>query len=252
MKLKNFLDNNENLTVLEELGPFKVFQHDQDRSVAPSTAQVKYYMSQMDMCPKQCFITVNKSGIRLQKGAMQMMLGNVQQTTGVKGAADLFGKAIIGKMSGESAIKPEYTGKGYLITEPTYKYLLLEDLDNWDGGIVVEDGMFYACEATVKDDIQTRSSVGAMVSGKEGLFNLVMKGTGIVCLESWYPREELYEVVLENDVIKIDGNNAVCWSASLDFTVERSGKTLMGSAASGEGLVNVYRGTGRMLIAPRV
>ena len=36
----------------------------------------------------------------------------------------------------------------------------------------------------------------------------------------------------------------------LDFTVERSGKTLVGSAASGEGLVNVYRGTGRVLLAP--
>jgi len=32
--------------------------------------------------------------------------------------------------------------------------------------------------------------------------------------------------------------------------VERSGKTLTGSAASGEGLVNVYRGTGRIWIAP--
>ena len=37
---------------------------------------------------------------------------------------------------------------------------------------------------------------------------------------------------------------------SLDFTVERSGKSLIGSAASGEGLVNVYRGTGKVLLAP--
>ena len=40
------------------------------------------------------------------------------------------------------------------------------------------------------------------------------------------------------------------WSGSLQFTVERSGKTLVGSAASGEGLVNVYRGTGRVMLAP--
>ena len=39
-------------------------------------------------------------------------------------------------------------------------------------------------------------------------------------------------------------------SGSLDFTVERSGKSLIGSAASGEGLVNVYRGTGKVLLAP--
>ena len=48
----------------------------------------------------------------------------------------------------------------------------------------------------------------------------------------------------------IDGNMAVAWSGSLDFTVERSGRSLMGSAVSGEGLVNVYRGTGKVLFAP--
>ena len=43
---------------------------------------------------------------------------------------------------------------------------------------------------------------------------------------------------------------AIAWSGSLNFTVERSGKSLIGSAASGEGLVNVYRGTGKVLLAP--
>ena len=62
--------------------------------------------------------------------------------------------------------------------------------------------------------------------------------------------EELVEITLENDVLKIDGNFAIAWSGSLEFTVERSGKTLLGSAASGEGLVNVYRGTGKVLMMP--
>ena len=57
---------------------------------------------------------------------------------------------------------------------------------------------------------------------------------------------------LENDVLKIDGNMAIAWSDSLDFTVERSGKSLIGSAASGEGLVNVYRGTGKVLMCPLI
>ena len=50
--------------------------------------------------------------------------------------------------------------------------------------------------------------------------------------------------------MKIDGNFAIAWSGSLEFTVERSGKSLIGSAASGEGLVNVYRGSGRVLMMP--
>ena len=59
-------------------------------------------------------------------------------------------------------------------------------------------------------------------------------------------------VELENDVLKIDGNMAIAWSGTLDFTVERSGKSLIGSAASGEGLVNVYRGTGKILMCPLI
>lgn len=57
-------------------------------------------------------------------------------------------------------------------------------------------------------------------------------------------------VELQNDVLKVDGNFALMWSNSLDFTVEKSGKTRLGSAASGEGLVNVYRGTGMVWLAP--
>ena len=68
-------------------------------------------------------------------------------------------------------------------------------------------------------------------------------------LESPVPREELAVIDMQDDVVKIDGNMAIAWSGSLQFTVERTTKTLIGSAASGEGLVNVYRGSGRILVA---
>ena len=56
----------------------------------------------------------------------------------------------------------------------------------------------------------------------------------------------------DNDVLRIDGNMAVAWSNSLNFSVEKSTKSLLGSAVSGEGFVNVYRGTGKVLMAPVV
>ena len=62
--------------------------------------------------------------------------------------------------------------------------------------------------------------------------------------------EELIVFDVDNDEIKIDGNMAIAWSNTLQFTVERSSKSLIGSAVSGEGLVNVYRGTGKVLLAP--
>lgn len=245
------LTNQEGHLATEKKGIFTIIEHAVDYSVSPQNAQNEYFMSQMNVKRRQVMANLDGSvNLVLQAGAMQWMAGNVQATTGVKGVGDLFGKMIKGAVTKESTIKPEYTGQGVLVTEPTYKYLLTENVADWDGGLVMEDGMFLACEGTVRQEIQARSSFSSVVAGNEGFFNLKLTGSGACVLESNVPRAELVEVVLENDVLKIDGSFAICWSGSLSFTVERSGKTLIGSAASGEGLVNVYRGTGRVLLAP--
>ena len=116
--------------------------------------------------------------------------------------------------------------------------------------MTIEDGMFLACDTNIKRNVVARKNISSAVLGGEGLFNLSLQGNGVAALESNVPEDELIEIVLENDELKIDGNLAVCWSSNLDFTVERSTKTLVGSAVSGEGLVNVYRGTGRVLMCP--
>lgn len=137
-----------------------------------------------------------------------------------------------------------------MVLEPTYKHLLLLNLEDWNGSVVLDDGLFLACDSSIRQKAVMRSSFSSAVAGNEGLFNLGLSGNGVVCLESVCPKEELVEITLQDDVLKVDGNMAIAWSGSLDFTVERSGKSLIGSAASGEGLVNVYRGTGKVLLAP--
>ena len=250
-KIKNFTDNDD-IRVLNELGPFKVIEYTRDLSVSPADAALAYYCNAMNVRKRQVICDLSKANVTLQAGAMQWTVGNVNATTGVKGVGDLFGKALRGSVTGESAIKPEYTGDGLLMLEPTYKHLLLVDVADWGGSIVLDDGLFLACDARLKHKAVMRSNFSSAVAGNEGLFNLGIQGSGIVCLESAVPKEELIEIELQNDVLKVDGNNAIAWSGSLSFTVERSGKTLIGSAASGEGLVNVYRGTGKVLLAPVV
>ena len=250
-EMVNFQLENGVRKVTEEKGSFKILEYEKDVSVSSMTAQNEYFMQQMNVRKRQVFCTLNgAAGIVTQAGAMQWTAGNVQATTGVKGAGDLLGKMIKGSVTKESSIKPKYTGEGYLMLEPTYKYILLEDVAAWGSGLVVEDGMFLACEGSVAQDVIARSNLSSAVAGGEGLFNLCLKDKGIVALESFVPRSELIEFTLQDDELKIDGHFAVCWSASLKFTVERSGKSLIGSAASGEGLVNVYRGTGKVLMSP--
>ena len=242
--------NNDDIRILNQLGPFTVIEYVRDLSVMPSEALIAYYCNEMNVRKRQVICDLKESNIILQAGAMQWTVGNVNATTGVKGVGDLFGKALRGSVTGESAIKPEYTGDGTLVLEPTYKHILLVDLDEWNGSIVLDDGLFLACDASLKHKAVPRSNLSSAIAGNEGLFNLGIVGHGVLCLESPCPKEELVEIELKNDVLKVDGNMAIAWSGSLEFTVERSVKTLIGSAASGEGLVNVYRGTGRVLLAP--
>lgn len=247
--IKNFVDNDD-VRVLGSMGPFTLVEYLKDLSVTPSTAMTAYYCNEMNVRKRQVICDLSKANITLQAGAMQWMAGNVNATTGLKGVGDFFGKAVRGKVTGESAVKPEYTGNGVLVLEPTYRHILLIDLADWNGSIVLDDGLFLACDSKLKQKAVMRSNFSSAVAGGEGLFNLGIVGNGVLCLESPSPKEELIEVTLQDDVLKVDGNMAIAWSGTLDFTVERSGKTLLGSAASGEGLVNVYRGTGKVLLAP--
>ena len=248
-RISNFADNDD-VKVLSELGAFQVIEYQRDLSVTPGSAITAYFSAQMNVKKRQLVCHLNRANVTVQAGAMQWMLGNVNATTGIKSVGDFLGKAVRGKVSGESAIKPEYAGDGILVLEPTYKYLILLDAAEWGGAVVLDDGLFLACESSLQHKAVMRSNLSSAIAGNEGLFNLSLNGNGVFCIESDCPKEELIEIELQNDVLKVDGNYAIAWSKGLDFTVERSGKSLIGSAASGEGLVNVYRGTGRVLMMP--
>ena len=250
MRIENL--QNENRKFAKSIGNFHVLEYVQDASVSPMNAMNEYFMSKMGVRRRQVVIDIDKDhSAIIQAGAMQWMGGNVRATSGVKGIGDFLGKAIKGAVTKETAVKPEYVGEGCLVLEPTYKYIILADIGKWGpAGMTIEDGMFLACDANVKSKVVARKNLSSAVLGSEGLFNLSLQGNGVAALESNVPEDELIEVILENDELKIDGNLAVCWSSNLEFTVERSTKTLVGSAVSGEGLVNVYRGTGRVLMCP--
>lgn len=249
-RVSNF-ENNDDVQVLEEQGQFRVIEWQRDLSVMPWSAEVAYFSSEMNVRRRQLLINLDGTiGAILQAGAMQWTVGDVQASTGVKGVGDFMGKMFKGAVSQDSIIKPEYTGSGMVVCEPTWQHILLLNTAAWGGSIVLNDGLFLASDGTLQQNLQRRSNLSSAVAGNEGLFNLRLDGNGDVALESPCPKQEIVIIDLQNDVLKIDGNYALAWSSTLDFTVERSGKSLIGSAVSGEGLVNVYRGTGRVLLAP--
>lgn len=247
-RCKNLFDN-PNMKQIAASGNVKVFEYQRDLSVTPQTAIAAYYASEMNLRQRQVLIELNGTPWVVQAGAMQWTGGNIQMGSGVKGVGDFLGKAISAKVTKETISKPEYNGYGLLMLEPTYKHILLVNVEEW-GGLVLEDGLFLACDGRIQQNVVARSNLSSAALGGEGLFNLCLNGSGIAVLESPVPMEELIVFDVENDEIKIDGNMAIAWSNTLQFTVERSSKSLIGSAVSGEGLVNVFRGTGKILMSP--
>ena len=146
-KINNFMDNDDVKTI-EQLNGFSVIEYQRDLSVTPSTAQMAYFSNQMNIKKRQLVCDLKQGDVTIQAGAMQWMLGDVRATTGIKGAGDFFKKTLRGSVTGESVIKPEYTGSGLLVLEPTYKYLILLDVSEWNNFIMLDDGLFLASEST--------------------------------------------------------------------------------------------------------
>ncbi|MDD6136906.1 MAG: AIM24 family protein [Lachnospiraceae bacterium] len=247
-QINNFY-NNSNMICINQLGQYKVYEHQRDLSVSPYNAETAYFSAEMNVKRRQVCVELNNTGCTVQAGAMQWMIGNVQMSSGVTGVGNFLGKMVKGAVTGETAAKPEYSGQGLLMLEPTYKHIIIVDVSQW-GQIVLDDGLFLACDSQIQQKVVARNNVSSAVFGGEGLFNLSLIGQGYAVLESPVPQQELVMFNLQDDVVKIDGNQAIAWSGSLQFTVEKSTKSLIGSAISKEGLVNVYRGTGSILMAP--
>lgn len=245
------LRDNSNIKVVQELGGFKVLEHQKDLSVSPFNSVEEYFAAKMNVKKRQVLIDLNGDSYTIQAGAMQWMNGNISASSGVKGVGNFLGKMVSSAVTGESAVKPEYSGTGSLMLEPTYRHVLLLDVAQW-GSLVLDDGLFLACQSSLNHKVVARSNLSSAVLGGEGLFNLSLNGNGIVALESPVPMDELISVSLQDDCLKIDGNMAIAWSGSLNFTVEKSTKSLLGSVVSGEGFVNVFRGTGTVLMAPTI
>lgn len=249
----DFLEESSIRKLKAQLGKYLVYEYLRDLSVTPDHAQMEYFAAQMNVRKRQVAVKLSKgNGCILQAGAMQWMGGDVQVSTNVQGVGDFFGKMVSAAVTKETAIKPRYTSnsEGLLVLEPTYKHIIPVDLSEWGGNLMIQDGLFLACDDSVQLRTEARTNLSSAALGGEGLFNTTLRGNGVAILESRIPKEELVILELNNDVLKIDGPLAIAWSAGLEFTVERTTKTLVGSAASGEGLVNVYRGTGRVLMCP--
>jgi uncharacterized protein (AIM24 family) len=207
-----------------------------------------WFMEQQNVKVRQLVAYINNDAVRIEAGAMSYFQGPLEMVSGVT-VGNAIGKMLKGKLTGESVAQPIYRGNGMLVLEPSFRHFIPFTLDVGET-VIVDKGMFYLTSESVKVQAAIQKNLSSGLLGNEGWFQIALTGPGVVILECDVPICEIDIINLNNDVLKVDGSFAVLRSGNLEFSVERSAKTLIGSAVSGEGLVNVYRGTGQVWLAP--
>ena len=179
--------------------------------------------------------------VRTEAGALRYLQGKIQ----MESKAPSVGGFLKAALSSESVFKPTYTGTGKLVLEPSLGSFFELELDG-TVTYVLDQGAYVASEDSVKVDVK-RNSAMAGLAGGEGLFQTWVSSSGTVIVATPGPVEILD---LVNDRLVVDGTFAVARDSRLNFRVERSSRSLLGSATSGEGFVNVFDGSGRVYLSP--
>mgnify|MGYP001476436968 CR=1 FL=1 len=111
---------------------------------------------------------------------------------------------------------------------------------------ILDKGAYVCSDGDIEVGSVRNKAVAGLISG-EGFFQIRVEGEGAVVIQA---PGEIEMIDLEGGKLTVDGSFAVARQASLNFSVQKAAKGLLSSASSGEGLVNVIEGTGRVLIAP--
>lgn len=186
-------------------------------------------------------IVLEGASVVLEAGQLHYWLGDIQmqvQTPSLGGMA----KSLLTK---EKAVRPVYSGTGEIWLEPTFGEIEILELGGNEVWIL-DRGSYLASDISVQLDVYS-NPVFTSIFGGEGMFQTQVSGTGKVFY--WAPGP-VQRIELRGQTLTVDGSFAVARTASLHYSVEKASRGLFRSMISGEGIVNVFRGYGSVMLAP--
>jgi len=186
-------------------------------------------------------ITLRNSSVTLEAGQLHYMVGNIQMTA----QAPTLGGIAKSFLTKEKAVRPVYTGTGVIYLEPTFGELNILEVrppEKW----ILDKGAYVASDAGVAIGMYTNPAFQSIFGG-EGRYQTEISGQGKLLYYSPGPAER---IDLAGDTLTVDGSFAVARTGSLEYRVEKAGKSLFGSWISGEGMVSTFRGYGTVMVAP--
>lgn len=214
-------------------------------------AEQVYSLNRANVRLHQLRIRIANDGVRTEPGVLQFLKGNIEMesSTGAGGGVGGFMKgALNAARTGETIFKPLYRGTGEIYLEPTFGHYWLMEVKNQT--FYADKGLFCCCENSVNVDAHKVESFSARVAGGEGRYQTKVSGTGIVVLRIPVPLSEIIELTLDNETLQVDGSFALLRTDGIQFTVEKASNSFLGSMTSGEGLLQTFRGKGKVWVAP--
>lgn len=197
---------------------------------------------------KQIRIVLNNGKVITETGTLHFHKGQIEVEIPREEPSGMMKKISNSVLTNEFAFKPIYSGTGEIYLEPGFHHYVIHKLHNDE--IVVDQGMFFCCESTIKVNVTMQKSFSATVIGGEGWFQTKLSGTGICVLKSPVPEDEILKLKLNNEQLQVDGSSALLWSSSLSYSLERSAKSLLGSLTGRKGYLQTFSGTGTVWLAP--
>lgn len=185
-----------------------------------------------------------ESQIWAKMGSMISYRGNIKfEREGIleHGIGKLFKKAF----TGEGTPLMKATGQGKLYVADQGKKISILNLYN--ESVTVNGNDLLAFEPSIDWDIKLMRKVAGLMAG--GLFNVTLKGTGMVAFTSHY--EPLTLLVEPGNPVYTDPNATVAWSGHLEpeFVTDVSLKSFFGRA-SGESIQMKFQGNGFVVVQP--
>ncbi len=210
----------------------------------PHPAQVQFGTVKFEVVEKETlkFLKADfeNSAVRYESGGMYYMQGNLELEANLPSAGG-FLKSMVTR---EIVVKPVIRGSGTVWFEPSFGNFTIMELkgEEW----ILDKGAYYASEMNIEIGSFTNKSISGLFSG-EGFFQTKVSGNGKLVILSNGPLET---IDLNNGKLVVDGSFAVARQASVQLTVAKANKGIFGSMISGEGIVNTFTGTGKVMIAP--
>ena len=185
-------------------------------------------------------LTLDDEHVRVEGGALASVEGGV----GVQVKVPSLPRVVKSMLSEEAIIRPKCSGSGIIYLEPSLGGFHVLELqgESW----ILERGAYWASEAGVELGVYREPVITSFRTGEGFIdYKTRISGKGRAIFNTIGPLEE---VTLNNSELSIERSHVVGRTDGLSYKVRRVGRSIFSKVFSGEALMRVFAGTGRLLI----